>query len=1226
MVSSLIGRKLGKYEIVQFVGRGGMATVYKGYDRDLNRYCAIKVLPPHPGRDPSYIRRFRQEALAIARLQHPHILALYDSGSEDDIFYLVTPYVEGGSLAELIRRGRLPVVRVEQILNEVASALDYAHRKGVIHRDIKPGNVLMDGEGNTLLADFGIARLQEVNATATRTGNIMGTPTYMSPEQSKGKGGDARTDIYSLGVVIYEILTGRPPYISDTPLDIIHQHVARAIPSITKARSDLPPAMDGVMDRALAKEPEHRFQTALEFSEAFMRAIRSAQPDPQPSAMSSGVDSPTPQTPITMQFIPSETTRVFSDPPSFGAHGLRVYTFLFADIEGSTQLWERQPEAMSIALAHYEAVMSDTVEIYQGKFFITGAESMYAVFETAENALEAALGVQRSLYQAATRAEDPLLALNVQMGIYSGEAEKRANEFFGIALNRAARFMKAARGGQILLSEATKALLPETMELRDLGMHRLHEVNETVHIFQAVSTKFPLNAAPIHSLTPRPTNLPAQITSLIGREQHVAEIGRLLRQSNVRLLSLLGPGGIGKTRLSIEVGASLLDEYEDGVYFIPLGPLNQMEAILKYLAQALDIAEDGKKLLLDLIKAHLKTRQLLLIFDNFEHILDAAPVVNELLAAAARVKVLVTSREPLFIYGERNYVVSPLTLPDPNAELDELRRSPAVVLFVDRVQAVQPEFTLTAVDAPSVTQICRQLDGLPLALELASARVRDLALSEIAEQLTKRLALLSKGPRDLPARQQTMRGAIDWSYQLLSAEEQRSFARLAIFENQFLAEAAAAITATPDLESLKNKSLLQQPAEHVFSMLTVLREYAREKLDSFGETEQTQQKHAHYYCQWLEKAEPHLNGRAQIEWFGYMKVELYNLEAALEGLLQQQAIEDAGRMVGILWRYWATQSLLSEGAAWIDRVFTHADQLSTHVHAKAAQGAGRLAMLRSKYDRANTFQQTSLTLFRSVHDQVGEAAVLQSLGETEILLGSSAQAERYLEEGLKLNRTLNNDAGVGRCLNLMGGLLVKSGDFARAESLLRESLALAHVHGSSEAIALALYELGGVLRAQARDAEAQTYYRQSLTLYQDLDLSVGVATMHYNIGFTLQAQGNHAAAFQNFLEALKLLQPLEELDAIAACLIGVAGAFMHQQKFDIAIKTLGASHVLQMTLDAEGQFNDVDLAEYKRIYAALQTHEPQWTKYWQLGQSTPTEQIIKEVLKETMDVKGYSGS
>ncbi|MBX3083523.1 MAG: protein kinase [Anaerolineae bacterium] len=1193
-----------------------MATVYKGYDRELDRHCAIKVLPPQPDRDPIYIRRFRREALAIARLQHPHILALYDSGSEDDIFYLVTPYVEGGSLADLIHQGTLPIFRVAQLLGQLAAALDYAHSKGVIHRDIKPANVLLNGEGDTFLADFGIAKLQEANATATKTGHVIGTPTYMSPEQGKGKAVDSRADIYSLGVVIYELLTGQPPFISDTPLNIIFQHATRAIPNITKARSDLPPALNAVMDRVLAKEPKHRFQSALEFSDAFMRANRSELPDSELSAIAKDIDSKPSETPITLQFVPSESTRVFPDPPTFATRGSKVYTFLFADIEDSGQLWEQQPEAMTIALDHYEVVVSDTVEIYQGKIFITGAESMYAVFDTAENALEAALAIQRALYNASTRPEMPLLALSVQMGIYSGEAEKRGNEFFGIALNRAARFMKAARGGQILISEATKKLLPDALELRDLGRHRLREINETVHIFQAVSEKFPLNAAPVHSLTPRPTNLPAQITSLIGREQHVAEIGRLMRQPNVRLLSLLGPGGIGKTRLSIEVGASLLDEYEDGIYFIPLAPLNHMDAILKNLVQALDIVEDGKKPLLDLIKAYLQSRQLLLIFDNFEHMLDAAPVVNELLTAAARVKVLATSREPLFIYGERNYVVSPLALPDPHADLDELRRSPAVALFVDRVQAVQPEFALTAGNAPNVTQICRQLDGLPLALELASARVRDLALSEIADQLTKRLALLSKGPRDLPLRQQTMRGAIDWSYHLLNAEEQRSFAQLAIFENQFLAEAAIAITATSDLESLKNKSLLQQPAKDVFSMLTVLREYAHEKLDSIGETEPTQQKHTRYYCQWLEKAEPHLNGRDQIAWFGYMKVERYNLEAALARLLQQNMVEDAGRMVGILWRYWATQSLLSEGAAWIDRVFTHADQLSTHVHAKAAQGAGRLAMLRSNYERATTFLKTSLSLFRSVHDQVGEAVILQSLGETELLLGSDAEAEPYLEAGLNLNRALANEAGIGRCLNLMGQIILKKGDFARAEAVLHESLTLARTHGSSEAVALALYELGGVLRAQAKNAEAEPFYRESLTLMQELDLSVGVATMLYNLGFTRQAQGDHVSAFQNFQASLKLLQPLDELDAIAACLIGVAGVFMNRQQFDLATKTLGASRAILEALDADGQLTEADQTEYDRVHAALQVYEPQWAKFWQLGLSTPTEQIIREVLRE----------
>ena len=1217
MVVSLIGRKLGKYEIVQLIGRGGMATVYKGYHREIDRYAAIKVLPPHPGRDPKYVQRFRQEARTIARLHHPNILTLYDYGSEDDILYLATALIEGGSLNDLIRPEGLSLSRTEQILNEIAPALDYAHLRGVIHRDIKPGNILLDGEGRALLADFGIAKLREADVALTDTGAVVGTPIYMAPEQSRGEPADFRADIYSLGIVIYELLAGQPPYQGVSAVDVILQHITRPTPNILHLRPDLPPAMEYVMQLVLAKKSADRYQTTQDFSEAFSRAIHGSMFHVQAPSFSETTQTDVPAKPNTSntQPIGQATLALSSDLPAFDSQtGAHTYTFLFADIEDSTQLWERQPEAMSLALAHFDMVTSEMVTAHEGEIHKGGGESIYAVFSSAEAALEAALAIQRLLYQSATRMDMPLLALSVPMGLYSGTAEKRANEFIGVALNRATRLMKAAHGGQILLSSATKDLLPPATELRDLGMHRFRDVNEPEHIFQAVSASFPLVAAPIYSLTPRPTNLPAQLSSLIGREQNVEEICRLLRQPTLRLLSLLGTGGIGKTRLSIEVGANLLDEYEDGVFFIPLAPLNQREAILKYLAQMLDIQENSAGQL-EAIQAYLQPRQILLIFDNFEHILDATPLVNELLTAAARVKVLVTSRESLFIYGERTYTVSPLSLPELDQDLEHLRRAPAAALFVERVQAMMPEFTLTDDNAPSVMQICRHLDGLPLALELAAARVRDLTLAEIAEQLAQRLALLSKGPRDVPMRQQTMRGAIDWSYQLLSAEEQQSFARLAVFESQFFARAAVTITDTSDLISLRNKSLIQQPAEQIFSMLTVLREYALERLNELGESAALRQKHALYYCAWLEEAQPHLNGRDQIEWYGHMNVELYNLQAALEWFLQQQAVEDAGRMVAVLWRYWATQSRLSEGGAWIDRVLVHADQLSPLVHARTAQGAGRLALLHYDYERARTFQQISLDLFRSIDDRGGQAAVLQSFGETEFVQGNYAQAETYLEAGLSLFRELNDEAGVGRCLNLMGKLALQVGDFAKAEPLLYESLMLALAHGSSEAVGLALYALGGVLRAQGKYQEAETYYRQSLALYQELNLGVGIGTMLYNLGFALQGQGNYAAALAYFLDALKVLQPLDEMIAIAECFIGLAGAFLQTENPEMAARVLSACHAILTARSAEGELSTYDQAEYDRIYATVQNSEIDWEATWDLGQSTSTEQMIKDILK-----------
>jgi predicted ATPase/serine/threonine protein kinase len=1214
--SALIGRTLGKYEIIELLGQGGMATVYKGYHREIDRYIAVKVLPPHPGRDPQFVDRFRLEARTIARLQHPHILSLYDYGTEDDILYLAMAYVEGGSLSELIAAGELPIAQIEKLLREIGAALAYAHRHGVIHRDIKPGNILLDSEGHALLADFGIAKLTGTNATLTGPGGVVGTPAYMAPEQSQEETVDHRADIYSLGVVVYEMLAGRQPYFSANPLRMIMKHINDPIPSITNMRPDLPPGLEAVMQTVMAKTSAARYQTVTDFCEAFSQAIHGVTSHTQsPLELRPGTETalnPEPPTNILNTPAVASSTIIFV-PEQVRSHPDGIYTFLFTDIEGSTQLWEQQPQAMSTALAYHDAVMAQTIETYRGKIFKTVGDGVYAVFDAAAYALQAAMTIQQLLFQVSTRTDAPLLPLTVRMVLYTGPAEERANDYFGPTLNRAARLVKAAHGRQILISATTKDQLSPDIEVRDLGRHYLHDTSEPEHIFQAQSPHFPLNSKPIRSRIPRPTNIPAPLTSFVGREQNLAEVSHLLRQTNVRLLALLGPGGIGKTRLSIQVGTALLDEYEDGVFFIPLAPLNQTEAIIKFIAQALNIQEDASTTLLRAVTTHLQSRQMLLIFDNFEHLLEAAPLLNELLAAAARLKILVTSREALFIYGERTYTVLPLNLPELRDDLNHLLQSTSVILFVERIQAMQPEFTLSEANTSDVVKICRHLEGLPLALELAAARVRDLTLQEIAEQLTQRLALLNKGPRDLPMRQQTMRGAIEWSYQLLSATEQQFFARLAVFEGQFFAEAAQTVTDIPDLDDFKNKSLIQKSDAQVFSMLAVLREYAMERLIAGDELTTLRQKHSSYYCHWLEVAEDHLNGRDQIEWYNRVKVEQYNLQAALEWFLQQVDVENAGRMVAVLWRYWATQSLLSEGGHWINQVLAHADQLSSLVHARVTQGAGRLALLRHDYAQAAAFQQTSLALYKSINHLPGQAAVLLSLGEMDYVQGNHIQAENHLGESLSLYRTVDNQAGIGRCLNMMGKIVTQNGEFTKAEPLLYESLALAREHGSSESIALALYTLAGVLRAQEKYREAEGYYRESLALYRELNLAVGVATMLYNLGFTLQGLGYHALAMQHFLEALKLLETLDEPMALAECLIGMAGAFLHQDKHDLCIQMLSAANAILTPLNAQGQIDYVDQAQYDRIYAAAQLDEAQRQAAWSAGQSTPMEQIIREI-------------
>ncbi len=892
-----------------------------------------------------------------------------------------------------------------------------------------------------------------------------------------------------------------------------------------------------------------------------------------------------------------------------------MYTFLFTDIEDSTRLWEQQPQAMAAALTFHDAVMTQAVVGCQGKIFKTVGDGVYAVFDSAPQALDAALTIQALLYEGATRSTEPLLPLRARTGPYTGDAEERAGDYFGPTLNRAARLMGVGHGGQVLLSATTRSHLPDSVELRDLGIHRLRDVSEPERIYQAFSPRFPLITRAIRSLTPRPTNFPAQLTSFVGREETVADLCHRLRQPDVRLLTLMGPGGIGKTRLALQIGASLLDEYEDGAFFIPLASVRQGEAMLKLIAQGLSIADDGETPLIDLIQADLAPRQMLLILDNFEQLLDAAPALNALLVAAARVKILVTSRESLYIYGEHSFIVAPLDLPDASDDLSRILTSSAVSLFVERVQAIQTDFVLDRANADEVIDICRQLDGLPLALELAAARARDLTLRQIFEQLGERLALLDRGPRDLPRRQQTMRGAIDWSYNLLADDDRRAFARLAIFEGEFFAQAAQFVAGIGELAMFVNKSLIQKTGDETYTVLAVLREYAQERLMGFDEAEIIRQKHAIYYVQWLDIVQRFLNTREQTEWFHKLSVERYNIHAALNWFLSNHEYEEAGQIVGAMWRFWATQSQLAEGSQWTDEVLAHADTLSPLIHARVTQGAGRLALLRHAYAASLAFQQTSLNLFRSIGDLSGEAALLLSLGETEHNQSHPIQAESYLGESLNLFRQLNDQSGTGRCLNIIGKIVMQHGDLASAETFLSESLSLARAYSSPEAIALALYELAGVLRAQQKYADAERHLRESLALYRQLNLSVGIATMLYSLGMSFQAQGKLADAWAQYVEAIELLLTLDEPLAIAECLIGVAGVFLIQNRRRPCIQTLSGAEAILTAYNARGEISALDQAEYRRIRAAVQS-DGEWQSAWAAGQSALSEDLLRQILNE----------
>jgi predicted ATPase/class 3 adenylate cyclase len=907
-------------------------------------------------------------------------------------------------------------------------------------------------------------------------------------------------------------------------------------------------------------------------------------------------------------------------------------TFLFTDIEGSTRLWERHHAAMQQALAHHDAILRDAIESNDGYLVKTTGDGAHAAFAIAADAIAASLAAQRALTAHAWGE----LSITSRMAMHSGAAEQRGGDYYGPALNRAARLMEAGHGGQILLSLATEELvrdhLPASIALRDMGERRLKDLIRPEHVFQVIAPDLRADFPPLKTLDARPNNLPAQTTPFIGREKEIRAIREQLSNANVRLLTLSGVGGAGKTRLALQAAADIVDDFEHGVFFVPLAALSDRALVLQTIAQAFDVREAAGRQLKEQLKDHLREKQMLLVLDNFEQVIDAAPLVADLLTAAPRLKVLVTSREVLRLSGETDYPVPPLTLPDLKRlpPLERFTQYEAVALFIERAVAVKPAFAVTEESTHAIAEICSRLDGLPLAIELAAAHVRVLPPQRMLSELSHRLSFLTGGARDLPARQRTLRGAIDWSHDLLTGAEQKLFQRLAVFVGGCALEAIEAVCNSESelnvletIESLVDKSLVKQTetaGEPRFAMLETIREYAGERLVAAGEEERVKERHRDYFLSLAEQAEPKLIGAQQGEWLQRLEEEHENLRAGLNWSLGETGVGGGLRLCGALQRFWWTRGHLAEGREWCVRVLGKAGaEERTLERAKVLNGAGVLAFYQADYPAARALHEECLAIRRELGDRRGVAASLGNLGTVARTQGAIAYARVLHDESLAIRRELGSRGSIARSLNNLGNVALDQGDYPAARALFEETLAITRELGDRWSIANSLNNLGEVAYAQADYPAARALHEECLAIMRDLGERKSIANSLSNLGDVARHQGDFAAARALYENSLVTQRELGDTGKIVESLEGLASVVAALGLSLRAARIWGAAEGLREEIGSP--LRPYERPNYERHVAAARTRgdNASFDRAWQEGRALTLEQAMELALKETVE-------
>ncbi len=878
--------------------------------------------------------------------------------------------------------------------------------------------------------------------------------------------------------------------------------------------------------------------------------------------------------------------------PSLASLPSGTVTFLFTDIEGSTTLLQRLGDR------RYAEVLEEQRRLLRfafiegnGQEIDTQGDAFLVAFSRARDAMATAVAAQQSLMK---HAWPDGASIQVRMGIHTGEPISNTDRYVGLDVHRAARIGAAGHGGQILLSDAVRGLaardLPPGVSLRDLGTHRLKDLREPEHLFQVVHPDLPTDFPAVKSLDVLPNNLPVQLTSFIGREHEKAEVRN--RLSATRFVTLTGSGGAGKTRLALQVAAEALEEFPDGVWLVELAALSDPNLVPKAVASALGVPEQPSRMLTETLADALRGKSVLIILDNCEHLVAAcAHLTTALLRTCPHLRILATSREALGVTGETTWRVPSLSLPDPQRlpPLDHLKEYEAVRLFIDRAVANEPQFAVTSSNALAVAQVCHRLDGIPLALELAAARVKVLAVEQIAARLDDRFRLLTGGSRTALPRQQTLQATMDWSYYLLSDQERTALRSLSVFAGGWTLEAAEVVCAGKGVEASKvldlltqlvDKSLVAvetQGGEARYRFLETVRRYGLDRLLESGETGDVRRRHRDWFLGFAERAEPKLRGPEQKIWLERLEMEHDNLRAALEWSRAEGNAEAGVQLAGALFWFWFAHGHWSEGRAWLEEAILGSSDASSSALTKALQGAAYLAWGQGDYGRA-----TALS-----------------------------------EKGLALCRERGDKEGVGRFLIHLGLAAGRQGNYGRMAALCENGLALCRERGDKWVISWALMQLGAAARFLGDYERAEVLHKESIALAREVGDKYRIAFSLRGLGFVAFDQGDYGRAAALCKESLVFCKEVEDRRVTAECLAGLAGVACAQGHYVHAARLIGAGEAL---FKAVGYQPHVFQQAYiDQIVAATRARlgEPAYAAAWAEGQAMTLEHAIESALSDT---------